>query len=91
VLAHFVGRLEYRFPRHIGLFGEAGYDLVNPVPFGQLFPEFKTRERLLEGTRGELDKIAGSKRRASAKTLGARVGRVYFELHGLETAERFLD
>src|ERR1700745_890954 len=38
--------------------------------------EAKTRERLLERTRAELDKIAGSKRRASAKTLGARVGRV---------------
>jgi hypothetical protein len=33
----------------------------------------KTRERLLERTRAELDKIARSKRRASAKTLGARV------------------
>ena len=38
--------------------------------------EGKTRERLLERTRVELDKIAASKRRASAKTLGARVGRV---------------
>ena len=36
----------------------------------------KTRERLLERTRAEFDKIAGSKRRANAKTLGARVGRV---------------
>jgi hypothetical protein len=29
VLAHFGGGLEYRFTPHIGLFGEAGYDLVN--------------------------------------------------------------
>jgi transposase len=45
----------------------------NPQTAGR---EAKTRERLLERTRAELDKIAGSKRRASAKTLGARVGRV---------------
>ena len=45
----------------------------NPLSAGR---EGKTRERLLERTRAELDKIAGSKRRASAKTLGARVGRV---------------
>ena len=45
----------------------------NPLTMGR---EGKTRERLLERTRAELDKIAGSKRRASAKTLGARVGRV---------------
>src|ERR1700726_3178615 len=45
----------------------------NPQTAGR---EGKTRERLLERTRAELDKIAGSKRRASAKTLGARVGRV---------------
>src|SRR5260370_42449396 len=45
----------------------------NPLTAGR---EGKTRERLLERTRTELDKIAGSKRRASAKTLGARVGRV---------------
>jgi transposase len=45
----------------------------NPLTAGR---EGKTRERLLERTRAELDKIAGSKRRASAKTLGARVGRV---------------
>ena len=38
--------------------------------------EGQTRERLLERTRAELAKIAASKRRASAKTLGARVGRV---------------
>src|SRR5246500_4386589 len=38
--------------------------------------EGKTRERLLERTRAELDKIAGSRRRASAQRLGARVGRV---------------
>ena len=29
VLGHFGGGLEYRFTPHIGLFGEAGYDLVN--------------------------------------------------------------
>jgi hypothetical protein len=29
VLAHFGGGLEYRFTPHIGIFGEAGYDLVN--------------------------------------------------------------
>jgi Transposase DDE domain len=40
----------------------------NPQTAGR---EAKTRERLLERTRAELDK-----RRASAKTLGARVGRV---------------
>jgi len=45
----------------------------NPQTAGR---EGKTRERLLERTRAELDKIAGSKRRAGAKTLGARVGRV---------------
>src|SRR5258707_10848744 len=44
----------------------------NPQTAGR---EGKTRERLLERTRAELDKIAGSKRRASAKTLGARVRR----------------
>jgi hypothetical protein len=38
----------------------------NPLTMGR---EGKTRERLLERTRAELDKIAGSKRRASAKTL----------------------
>src|ERR1700726_4071478 len=38
----------------------------NPQTMGR---EGKTRERLLERTRAELDKIAGSKRRASAKTL----------------------
>ena len=38
--------------------------------------EGATRERLLERTRAELDKIAGSRRRASAQKLGARVGRV---------------
>jgi len=38
--------------------------------------EKATRERLLERTRAELDKIAGSRRRASAQKLGARVGRV---------------
>ena len=43
----------------------------NPQTAGR---EGKTRERLLERTRAALDKIAGSKRRASAKTLGARVG-----------------
>ena len=45
----------------------------NPQTVGR---EGKTRERLLERTRAKLDKIAGSKRRASAKTLGACVGRV---------------
>ena len=45
----------------------------NPQTAGR---EGRTRERLLERTRAELDKIAGSRRRASAKTLGARVGRV---------------
>src|SRR6476661_10109711 len=45
----------------------------NPLSAGR---EAKTRERLLERTRAELDKIVGSKRRASTKTLGARVGRV---------------
>src|SRR5260370_38253596 len=45
----------------------------NPQTAGR---QAKTRELLLERTRAELDKIAGSKRRASAKTLGARVGRV---------------
>ncbi len=45
----------------------------NPQTAGR---EGKTRERLLERTRAALDKIASSKRRASAKTLGARVGRV---------------
>ena len=45
----------------------------NPLTAGR---EGKTRERLLERTRAELAKIAASKRRASAKTLGARVGRV---------------
>jgi hypothetical protein len=29
VLAHFGGGLEYRITPHIGIFGEAGYDLVN--------------------------------------------------------------
>ena len=29
VLGHFGGGLEYRFTPHIGIFGEAGYDLVN--------------------------------------------------------------
>jgi hypothetical protein len=29
MLGHFGGGLEYRFTPHIGLFGEAGYDLVN--------------------------------------------------------------
>jgi len=38
--------------------------------------EAATRERLLERTRAELDKIAGSRRRASAPKLGARVGRI---------------
>ena len=28
-LGHFGGGLEYRFTPHVGLFGEAGYDLVN--------------------------------------------------------------
>src|SRR5208283_3457961 len=41
----------------------------NPQTAGR---EAKTRERLLERTRAALDKIAGAKRRASAKTLGAR-------------------
>jgi hypothetical protein len=45
----------------------------NPLTAGR---EGKMRERLLERARAQLDKIAGSKRRASAKTLGARVGRV---------------
>ena len=45
----------------------------NPQTAGR---EGKTRERLLERTRAALDRIASSKRRASAKTLGARVGRV---------------
>ena len=45
----------------------------NPLTAGR---EGKTRERLLERTRAELERIASSKRRASAKTLGARVGRV---------------
>jgi len=45
----------------------------NPLTAGR---EGKTRERLLERTRAELDRIASSKRRASAKTLGARIGRV---------------
>jgi hypothetical protein len=35
-----------------------------------------TRKRLLERTRAELDRIAGSKLRSSAQKLGARVGRV---------------
>jgi hypothetical protein len=38
--------------------------------------EARTREQLLERTRAELDKIAGSKRRSTAQRLGARVGRV---------------
>ena len=38
--------------------------------------EGRTRERLLERTRAELDKIAGSRCGDSAKALGARVGRV---------------
>ena len=29
VLGHIGGGLEYRFTPHIGLFGEAGYDIVN--------------------------------------------------------------
>jgi hypothetical protein len=29
VLGHLGGGLEYRFTPHIGLFGEAGYDIVN--------------------------------------------------------------
>ena len=29
VLGHFAGGLEYRFTPHIGIFGEAGYDIVN--------------------------------------------------------------
>ena len=45
----------------------------NPQTAGR---EGTTRDRLLERTRAELNKIAGSKRRASAKRLGARVGRV---------------
>ena len=45
----------------------------NPQTAGR---EDRTRARLLERTRAELDRIAGSRRRASAKTLGARVGRV---------------
>ena len=45
----------------------------NPQTAGR---EGTTRERLLERTRTELDKIAGAGRRASAKTLGVRVGRV---------------
>jgi hypothetical protein len=45
----------------------------NPQTAGR---EGKTRERLLERTRAELEKIAGSKRRASTKTFGVRVGRV---------------
>ena len=50
-------------------------DLLCPVML-KAGREGKTRERLLERARAELDKIAGSKRRVSAKTLGARVGRV---------------
>jgi len=38
--------------------------------------EARTRAQLLERTRAELDKIAGSKRRSTAQRLGARVGRV---------------
>jgi transposase len=38
--------------------------------------ESRTRDSLLERTRQALEKIAGAKRRASAQTLGARVGRV---------------
>jgi transposase len=45
----------------------------NPQTAGR---EGTTRERLLERTRAELDKIAGSRRRSSAQKLGARVGRV---------------
>ena len=38
--------------------------------------EGTTRQRLLERARAQLDKIAGSRRRATEKRLGARVGRV---------------
>ena len=31
MLGHFAGGLEYRFTPHIGIFGEAGYDLVDGV------------------------------------------------------------
>ena len=30
MLGHFGGGIEYRITPHIGLFGKAGYDLVNP-------------------------------------------------------------
>jgi transposase len=59
----------------------------NPQSAGR---EGKTRERLLERTRVELDKIAGSKRRASTKTLGARVGRVLERSKMVEEAFRSL-
>src|SRR5260370_40456826 len=42
----------------------------NPQTAGR---EDKTRERLLERTRAELDKIAGATRRARSKTPAARV------------------
>ena len=45
----------------------------NPQTAGR---EGTTRERLLERTGAQLDKIARSRRRASAQKLGARVGRV---------------
>ena len=45
----------------------------NPQTAGR---EAMTRDRLLERTRAELDRIAGSKLRSSAQKLGARVGRV---------------
>ena len=45
----------------------------NPQTAGR---EATTRDRLLERTRAELDRIAGSKLRSSAHKLGARVGRV---------------
>jgi hypothetical protein len=38
--------------------------------------EGTTRQRLLERAQAQLDKIAGSRRRATEKRLGARVGRV---------------
>jgi hypothetical protein len=44
----------------------------NPLRAGR---EGETRERLVERTRAELDKIVSSKRRASAKTLGRALER----------------